>query len=138
MEIDTYYSCASNRTVIDLIDATNFLAFIVKDDNCSFEVKNQTNGACCSQFNQQGFLIILNHLYEEASNRLYLFEDEDINESLINDFLKKSKLDSIFEPIKYESSYEAWIKLKVKDDCEEDCLVPYRGREGILTYCNSD
>ena len=39
MEIDTYYSGALDRTVIDLTDATNFLAFIVKDNNCSFEVK---------------------------------------------------------------------------------------------------
>lgn len=54
MEINTYYSIASNKTVIDLTSATKFLAFVVKDD------------------------------------------------------------------------------------CEEDCLVPYRGREGILTYCNSD
>lgn len=138
MEINTYYSGELDRTVIDLTDATNFLAFIVKDNNCSFEVKNQTGGACCIQSSQQGFLIILNHLYEEASNSLYLFEGEYIDESLINDFLKKSKLGSIFEPIKYESSYEAWIMLKVKDDCDEDCLIPYRGREGILTYCNSD
>lgn len=138
MEIDTYYSGASNKTVIDLTSATKFLAFVVKDDNCSFQVKNQVDGACCFQAREDGFLIILNHLYEEALNSLYLFENEYIDELLINDFLKKSKLDSIFEVDKYSGSFEAWIRLKVKDDCEEDCLVPYRGREGILTYCNSD
>lgn len=132
-----YKNREDDKQVIDFLNCTNFLCFIVKDYSCDFVVTNQTGGYMCNHPVINGFPIMLdiNKINIDGLNHS---EDYDS----VEEFLEKTGLDSFFESRIFgeESSYyeEAWVNVKVKEDCDWLPLIPYRGCKGVITYCNSD
>jgi len=63
-----------------------------------------------------------------------------LSNNSINDLLEYNLLDMFFEEdgISVLSPTEAWIPLKIKNNCDLNELFLFRGMSGVLTYQNSD
>jgi len=121
---------------IYLLNEKNFLCFIL-DLDVAIKVYNQTGGELCNFSSMVGVPIMLSNTLFQPS-----LKDQDLflSNISIKDWLEYNLLDMYFEEdvLSVLSPTEAWIPLKIKNNCDLNELFLFRGMSGVLTYQNSD
>jgi hypothetical protein len=104
---------------------------------------NQVGGHAVMPMQLEGLLVPLDarlDLTEDPlENHAPYVDDLKSPLSRVADWLRWAQLDDLLEPRDNDFVAEAWIPVRIRDDVPADnLLAPFRGRQAVITYENSD